>query len=148
MKSLHKVFCNGKHFGNQLAKTPQRACFLWGKKAGIPWQHLTAVDACSSDERIEAARLASEGKSHDRVLKSPGASMYKEVVFMFGRWEPVHLDPQHYELWVYGDNGMPYLIPDGTRSYWLYWLPWKSGFGFYGNLKMYRLIKQPSNNSN
>jgi len=66
MKSLHKVFNNGQHVGNQLAKTPERACFLWGAKAGIDWQQLTAVDAVSSDERIESVRKASEGKSHDR----------------------------------------------------------------------------------
>lgn len=66
MKSLHRVFQNGQHVGNQLARTPNRACALWGTKAGIPWQQLTAVDAVSSNERIEAVRKASEGKSHDR----------------------------------------------------------------------------------
>lgn len=67
VKSIHKIFHNGQHIGNQLARTPNRACALWGAKAGIPWQQLTAVDAVSSNERIEAVRrLSMQVTSHNR----------------------------------------------------------------------------------
>jgi predicted transcriptional regulator len=59
MKTLHLVFENGAHIANQLAKTPDRACYLVAAKTKKNWQDLTAVEYCSPDAKIEAARVKS-----------------------------------------------------------------------------------------
>ncbi len=59
MKSLHLVFFNGEHIGNQMAGTPDRACYLFAAKAGKNWKDLTAVEFCNPDAKIEAARVKS-----------------------------------------------------------------------------------------
>jgi hypothetical protein len=60
MKSTHLIFENGVHVANQIAKTAERACFLYASKTGKNWRDLTAIEFVSSDPaKVEAVRKQS-----------------------------------------------------------------------------------------